>query len=92
MSGPLSEAEEALVMVSSAMAARRPEVLRRALVQATERSDAAEVEEVILQAYLFLGYPVALNTFALWREVSARPAGPADPGRESWAERGARVC
>jgi len=60
-----------------------------------------EVEETILQAYLFLGYPAALNTFAVWRELSGRePAldAEAESGPESgfrlaeWEARGEAVC
>lgn len=55
--------------------------------------DARAAEEVLLQSYLFLGYPVALNALALWRRrtgESASPAGPDDPAL--WARRGGDVC
>lgn len=56
-------------------------------------ADAREVEEVILQSYLFLGYPAALNAFGLWREVSGREAGEgvADDW-SAWEARGKEVC
>lgn len=53
----------------------------------------AEAEEVLLQSYLFLGFPVALNGLALWRRRTGRPAptpGDADP--DLWLERGEEVC
>ena len=37
------------------------------------------VEEALLQSYLFVGYPAALNAFALWRQLSGRPAPAAGP-------------
>ena len=50
-------------------------------------------EEVLLQSYLFLGYPRALTAMALWRDASGRSAPPAVPDRpEGWADRGVRVC
>ncbi len=58
------------------------------------RLDPSAAEEVLLQSYLFMGYPVALNALALWRRRTGRPASPpvepADP--ELWRERGVRVC
>jgi 4-carboxymuconolactone decarboxylase len=55
--------------------------------------DPLEVEEVLLQSYLFLGYPLALNAFGLWREVSGRGAGEGTPDDwTAWIERGEDVC
>jgi 4-carboxymuconolactone decarboxylase len=68
------------------------EPLRQAMVDARSLP-AGYVEEAILQSYLFLGYPAALNGFGLWREVSGREAQPPvhqDPA--SWRERGEEVC
>jgi 4-carboxymuconolactone decarboxylase len=51
------------------------------------------VEEVILQAYLFLGYPASLAAFAVWREESGERAPAAAGGAwEEWRARGERVC
>jgi 4-carboxymuconolactone decarboxylase len=75
------------------MAARDREGLEAALRECALRADAEKVEEVILQGYLFLGYPSALNAFGLWRAISRRKAGPAlidPPG--AWEERGERIC
>lgn len=81
-----------LVEVSAALAARDPHRLERALEAAAERADGAEVEEVVLQSYLFLGYPAALNAFGRWRRVSGREAtAPADDAH-LWPERGEEVC
>lgn len=82
-----------LVRLSAALAARDPGGLRRALEECALRADPGETEEVILQSYLFLGYPAALDAFGHWREISGRKAGPAAghaPG--TWEERGERVC
>lgn len=50
-------------------------------------------EEVLLQSYLFLGFPVALNALGLWRRRTERPAPPPSPeGPELWRERGVEVC
>jgi 4-carboxymuconolactone decarboxylase len=52
-------------------------------------------EEVLLQSYLFLGFPVALNALGLWRRRTGRPPpepveGEVDGAR--WMERGEAVC
>ena len=90
--GPLAPARAALVEVSAALAARDREQLGRTFERAAGSATHGEVEEVILQSYLFLGYPVALNGFAAWREFSAeRPAATADDPA-AWEERGQDVC
>ena len=55
--------------------------------------DPTPVEEALLQSYLFVGYPAALNAFALWRQLSGRPAQAAtEDGWDEWPGRGAEVC
>lgn len=90
--GALSPSVEALVAASAALASRDPGALARFLERADAVAEAAEVEEAILQSYLFLGYPVALNAFALWREVSGRPAPPPAADAHAWEARGRDVC
>lgn len=61
--------------------------------RALEVADPLEVEEALLQSYLFLGYPTALNAIAAWRRhsgYSSPPGGEDEPG--SWASRGEAVC
>jgi len=82
-----------LVRLSAALAARDSRILRATLRECALKADPEEVEEVILQSYLFLGYPIALNAFALWRKISGQKAGPAAVhAPESWEERGEGVC
>jgi 4-carboxymuconolactone decarboxylase len=83
----------ALVRVSAALAARDGERLREALLGARGAAPADEVDEVLLQGHLFVGFPDALNAVALWRELSAT-AAPAPSGEDpaAWASRGERVC
>jgi 4-carboxymuconolactone decarboxylase len=95
---PLDARRAALVNVSAAVASRNPENLEvalRAALGAVGDTPAAtaEVDEVLLQAHLFVGFPIALEAMLLWREVCGRPpAGPLDEDPELWAERGPRVC
>jgi 4-carboxymuconolactone decarboxylase len=64
----------------------------RALRRADAVADPREVEEAILQSYLFLGYPAALNAFGRWRDITGREAGAPLPDGGGWRERGERVC
>ena len=62
--------------------------MSRALASAS----AAEVEEAILQSYLFLGYPAALQALGVWRDLQPEAAsveGAAD--LEHWRARGNEV-
>ena len=95
MSKALSLAQETLVRVSAALANRREEKLEEALKGAARGVPSEQVEEALLQSYLFLGYPITLNAFAVWRRISGRPAPAPAPGPEecaAWMARGAEVC
>jgi 4-carboxymuconolactone decarboxylase len=82
-----------LVRISVALAAGEPRDLRDVLEEGARLEDPEKVEEVILQSYLFLGYPAALNAFGLWREVSGRDPGyPCPEDWEGWGQRGEEVC
>ncbi len=83
----------ALVNVSAALACRGRESVERTLREAASVAEPSQVEEAILQSYLFVGYPAALAALALWREISGRkPDPPAPEDWEGWKQRGASVC
>ena len=68
-------------------------ILRRALPVVR----AEWVEEVILQTYLFAGFPRALNAMRLWRAISGLPAPQTDQDTDEnscadWKERGLATC
>jgi 4-carboxymuconolactone decarboxylase len=88
----LTAAEAALVHLSAALASRNAISLDGALRRALAEAEGDAVEEVVLQSYLFLGYPAALNAFARWRALSGRAAGVETEPPASWAERGEAVC
>jgi 4-carboxymuconolactone decarboxylase len=88
----MDEARRALVRISAALSPCSTADLRGALRDAVGVADADAVEEVLLQGYLFAGYPAALNAFRLWREASGRDAPPAvSDDAISWGERGLEV-
>ena len=89
----LAPAERSLVRVSAALASGSEDALRSALVDAASDAGPVEVEEALLQSYLFLGYPTALRALAQWREVEPAPRAEASPDDwPGWARRGAALC
>lgn len=83
----------ALVRLSAALGRGEPARISRRLGEAASAAPASEVEEAILQSYLFIGFPGALNTLRLWREL--RPdVGPRAEGfdPDGWAARGTEAC
>lgn len=85
--------KRALVELSAALACGDTDLLRRAMEGCLAATPADGTEEVILQSYLFLGYPAALNAFGLWREVSGMDAPEAVPEAwDEWSDRGSEVC
>jgi 4-carboxymuconolactone decarboxylase len=89
----LTAGEEALVALSAALGTREPERVRSALLRALPIAGAEQVEEVILQAHLFIGFPDVLDALAAWRELSglAAPANAAGDDA-TWERRGEEVC
>jgi 4-carboxymuconolactone decarboxylase len=65
--------------------------------EAVDEVDPVSVEEIILQSYLFAGFPRTLNAMRMWRVVSERPAPESDPEAAAedfdlWRRRGAETC
>jgi 4-carboxymuconolactone decarboxylase len=61
------------------------------------RVDPAAVDEIILQSYLFAGFPRALNAARTWRTISGTTAPKSDPESEAadletWRQRGLSTC
>jgi 4-carboxymuconolactone decarboxylase len=96
--GALDGPTRALVRLAARIAAGTEGDVRSAFAEAlAAATEPAWVEEVILQSYLFAGFPRALNAAREWRRASGRPAPPADEGEEldrarDWLARGERTC
>lgn len=89
----MDERTRALVLLSAALTAE--DATLRAAMDTAVATAPEEAEEVLLQSYLFLGFPVALNAMGLWRRRTGRPAPerrPAEPSMEALRERGEEVC
>jgi 4-carboxymuconolactone decarboxylase len=88
----MTAAERTLVALSAAVAVDDEES-RAAAIRAAQEHAPDAAEEVILQSYLFLGYPAALRMMADWRVQTGRPAPDEGASDESeWPARGERVC
>jgi 4-carboxymuconolactone decarboxylase len=82
----------ALVRVSIAIGSDDRAGLADALESASRVAAAGEIEEALLQSYLFAGYPRTLQAFKEWRSISPSAAAAAPSMDEaSWTERGSRI-
>jgi 4-carboxymuconolactone decarboxylase len=68
----------ALVQLAALLAGGSEAQVRESLARAVSEVRAEWVDEVILQTYLFAGFPRALNAAREWRRVSGRPAPEQD--------------
>lgn len=73
-----SDSMRALVRIGAAVAGAPLAFTRRVMLEAVGVASAQEVDEVLLQSYLFAGFPRALNAMRVWREVSGEPAPAED--------------
>jgi 4-carboxymuconolactone decarboxylase len=93
----LDAATRVLVQLSAAIAARDEATIRYWMLQAARDVPPQHVEELVLQSYLFCGFPRALNAAREWRRVSRRTAPASDESEdvhlgEEWRERGEQTC
>jgi 4-carboxymuconolactone decarboxylase len=93
----LDATDAALVRLAAAIAAAGEDEVRDALSHALGRAPAEWTEEVILQSYLFAGFPRTLNAAREWRRLSGRAAPAHDEGQryddaDRWRSAGERTC
>jgi 4-carboxymuconolactone decarboxylase len=87
----------ALIRLSGVIAAGTEPQVRDALVRAATECRPEWVEEVVLQSYLFAGFPRALNAAREWRRISGRRAPATDEGEDfgkaaRWRAEGEETC
>ena len=88
----MRDATRALVVLSATIANGDRDQLPTALAEAGQRASTAQVEETLLQSYLFVGYPAALQAIGRWREMNGgAPPPPAPSDWEAWRGRGSDV-
>ncbi len=96
--GGLDAATRELVELSIVIATAREPELRAGMRRVAESGVNPEwVEELILQSYIFAGFPRALNAAREWRRASGIPAPRSDPDARGdrydiWRERGEATC
>src|SRR5687768_17203030 len=89
---------QALVRLAATIAAGDEPSLRVSMSEAATAVRAEWVEELVLQSYLFAGFPRALNAAREWRRVAGAPAPEEDEAEElwragdEWAARGEATC
>jgi 4-carboxymuconolactone decarboxylase len=89
------EATRRLVRLSAVITAGTEVAMREALAADVDVIPAEWVEELILQTYLFAGFPRALNAMREWRRL--RPAAPAESVTgagdvDEWRQAGTVTC
>ncbi len=93
----LDDEERELVRLAAVVAAGGEQAVRAQLARAAALIRPEWVEEVILQSYLFAGFPRTLNAAREWRRVSGRPAPRSDDGERfqrvaEWRAAGEDTC
>lgn len=91
--GQLDDATRALVRLAAALAGGGEEIVRAQLAEASTKTPHVWIEELLLQTYLFAGFPRALNGMREWRRIAgaAIVATAGIPAEERGAA-GERAC
>ena len=93
----IDDPTRALVQIAAVIAGADEMTTRSIMEKAAGVADNSKVEEVILQSYLFAGFPRTLNAARIWRSVSGAAAPSEDPeaglhNGSEWIERGQETC
>lgn len=94
----LDEATRELVRLAAVISSGTEAEIRGAMSRVADGDvPAVWIEELILQTYLFAGFPRGLNAMREWRRASGHPAPDRDEGERldatlRWAQEGERTC
>ena len=94
----LDEATRELVRLAAVIAWGTETEIRAGMTRVTTAEvPPLWIEELILQTYLFAGFPRGLNAMREWRRASGRPAPENDDGERldataEWSREGERTC
>ena len=90
----LDDATRRLVQVAAIVAAGTESEVRDALADAESAVPHHWVEELLLQTYLFAGFPRSLNAFREWRRrvPAPSPSGASQIAPQEWESRGRETC
>jgi len=81
-----------LIDLAAAQAAGDGAEMAAAFARLRAAGRQAEVEESLLQSYLFLGFPSAIEAFRRWRTDGTPPPAASDEDPALWWPRGQRTC
>lgn len=86
-----------LARIAAAIAVAPIETVRAVMTSAMDSVTTAHVDEVLLQSYLFAGFPRTLNAAVAWRELSGVPAPATDDPSDvahagEWTSQGEATC
>lgn len=86
-----------LVRIAAAIAGADENTTRTVMERAVRFVDPQAVDEVILQSYLFAGFPRTLNAARSWRAISGAPAPAEDDSAAlrngaDWERKGEATC
>lgn len=86
-----------LVRIAAAIAGADEILTRQVMEEAVGHAKPAEVDEVIIQSYLFAGFPRTLNAARSWRAISGEVAPASDESAmmkdgSVWEQQGERTC
>jgi 4-carboxymuconolactone decarboxylase len=90
----LDDATRVLVRAAATVAAGSEAEVRNALDDAQAKVPVIWMEELLLQTYLFAGFPRALNAFREWRRRVPAPSESSAPEIDvaEWERRGRETC
>jgi 4-carboxymuconolactone decarboxylase len=89
----LDDATRALIRLSATITTGSELEIRNAIVEFSGHIPAGWVDELILQSYLFAGFPRALNAMREWRRVAPEPVRRAvDQDLVMWRSEGQETC
>jgi 4-carboxymuconolactone decarboxylase len=90
----LDAATTRLVRLAAILAAGDEQGIRSALTDSVDAISTTWIEELILQSYLFSGFPRSLNAMREWRRLtrSEEPIALDDGGPALWRQRGEATC
>ncbi|MBV6522721.1 MAG: hypothetical protein MNPFHGCM_02871 [Gemmatimonadaceae bacterium] len=93
----LDDGTRAIVRLAGAIAALDEAGIRAHIAAAAGIAPHSWVEEVLLQSYLFAGFPRTLNAMREWRRIGQAVAPTRDDGEDfdrtvEWRERGEVTC
>jgi 4-carboxymuconolactone decarboxylase len=81
-----------LIDLAAAQAARDVDAMEAAFERLHGAGRKREVEEALLQSYLFLGFPAAIEGLRRWRRIGVEPPAITEEDPGVWLERGERTC